>query len=89
LSAHITRYTKRHDDELKQMLKEKGITIAEDLDGRCGPQRGICRDPEGVTHRDYVTHAWTEKSRQGSAGQDGGNARADEDGGRHPVARER
>jgi hypothetical protein len=56
-----TRYTKRHDDELKQMLKEKGITIAEDLDGPLRPGSVVfVETPEGVTHRDYVTHAWTE-----------------------------
>ena len=56
-----TRYTKRHDNELMQMLKEKGITIAEDLDGPLQPGSVVfVETPEGVTHRDYVTHAWTE-----------------------------
>jgi hypothetical protein len=56
-----TRYTKRHDNELKQMLKEKGITIAEDIDGPLRPGSVVfVETPEGVTHRDYVTHAWTE-----------------------------
>ena len=56
-----THYTKRHDNELKQMLKEKGITIAEDLDGPLQPGSVVfVETPEGVTHRDYVTHAWTE-----------------------------
>src|SRR3954454_12675258 len=32
-----TRHTKRHDRELMQMLKEKGITIAEDMDGPLQP----------------------------------------------------
>jgi hypothetical protein len=56
-----THYTKRHDNELKQMLKEKGITIAEDIDGPLRPGSVVfVETPEGVTHRDYVTHAWTE-----------------------------
>jgi len=56
-----TRYTKRHDHELIQMLKEKGITIAEDIDGPLRPGSVVfVETPEGVRHRDYVTHAWTE-----------------------------
>ena len=56
-----TRYTKRHDNELMQMLKEKGIAIAEDMDGPLRPGSVVfVETPEGVTHRDYVTHAWTE-----------------------------
>jgi hypothetical protein len=56
-----TRYTKRHDNELMQMLKEKDIAIAEDMDGPLRPGSVVfVETPEGVTHRDYVTHAWTE-----------------------------
>jgi len=56
-----TRYTKRHDRELMQMLKEKGIVITEDMDGPLQPGSVVfVETPEGVTHRDYVTHAWTE-----------------------------
>jgi len=56
-----TRYTKRHDKELMQMLKEKGISIAEDMDGPLRPGSVVfVETPEGVTHRDYVTQAWTE-----------------------------
>jgi len=56
-----TRYTKRHDNELMQMLKEKGIAITEDMDGPLRPGSVVfVETPEGVTHRDYVTHAWTE-----------------------------
>ena len=56
-----TRYTKRHDNELVQMLKEKGIAISEDMDGPLRPGSVVfVETPEGVTHRDYVTHAWTE-----------------------------
>jgi hypothetical protein len=56
-----TRYTKRHDQELIQMLKEKGIAVSDDMDGPLRPGSVVfVQTPEGVTHRDYVTHAWTE-----------------------------
>jgi hypothetical protein len=56
-----TRYTKRHDRELMQMLKEKDIAISEDMDGPLRPGSVVfVETPEGVTHRDYVTRAWTE-----------------------------
>jgi hypothetical protein len=56
-----TRYTKRHDKELMQMLKDKGIGITEDMDGPLRPGSVVfVQTPDGVTHRDYVTHAWTE-----------------------------
>jgi hypothetical protein len=56
-----TRYTKRHDNELIQMLKEKGIAISDDMDQPLRPGSVVfVETPEGVTHRDYVTQAWTE-----------------------------
>jgi hypothetical protein len=56
-----THYTKRHDKELMQMLKEKGISISEDIDGPLRPGSVVfIETQEGVTHRDYVTRAWTE-----------------------------
>ena len=56
-----TRATKRHDDELKQMLTEKGIAISDNIDGPLRPGSVIfVETPEGVVHRDYVTQAWTE-----------------------------
>jgi len=56
-----TRYTKRHDNELMQMLKKKDIAIGEDMDGPLRPGSVVfVETPEGVTHRDYVTQAWTE-----------------------------
>jgi len=59
--SSYTHYTKRHDDELIKMLKEKGIAISEDIDGPLRPGSVVfVETPEGVTHRDYVTHAWTE-----------------------------
>jgi hypothetical protein len=56
-----THYTRPHDHELIQMLKEKGIAVSEDVDGPLRPGSVVfIETPEGVTHRDYVTHAWTE-----------------------------
>jgi len=56
-----TRYTKRHDQELIKMLKEKGVTVTENMDGPLRPGSVVfVETPAGVTHRDYVTHAWIE-----------------------------
>jgi hypothetical protein len=56
-----TRYTKRHDQELIKMLKEKGVTVTENMDGPLRPGSVVfVETPAGVTHRNYVTHAWTE-----------------------------
>lgn len=56
-----TRYTQRHDQELMQMLKEKGIAISDEMDGPLRPGSVVfVKSPDGVRHRDYVTHAWTE-----------------------------
>ncbi len=56
-----TRYTQRHDQELMQMLRQKGIAISDDMDGPLRPGSVVfVKTPDGVTHRDYVTNAWTE-----------------------------
>jgi hypothetical protein len=56
-----TRYTQRHDQELMQMLRQKGIATTDELDGPLKPGSVVfMKTPDGVTHRDYVTHAWTE-----------------------------
>jgi hypothetical protein len=56
-----TRYTQRHDQELMQMLRQKGIAIADEMDGPLRPGSVVfVKTPDGVTHRDYVTQAWTE-----------------------------
>jgi hypothetical protein len=56
-----TRYTKRHDQELIQMLKEKGIAVSDDMDRPLRPGSVVfVQSPDGVRHRDYVTHAWTD-----------------------------
>ncbi len=57
-----TRYTQRHDQELMQMLRDKGIAVSDDMDGPLRPGSVVfVKTPDGVTHRDYVTHAWTDK----------------------------
>ena len=56
-----TRSTRRHEHELMAMLKEKGIAISDNMDGPLRPGSVVFLEtPEGVTHRDYVTRAWTE-----------------------------
>ena len=59
--SSYTRYTAPRDHELMQMLREKGIAVSEDMDGPLRPGSVRVREtPEGVRHRDYVTHAWTD-----------------------------
>jgi hypothetical protein len=42
------------------ILRDKGIAVAEDMEGPLKPGSVVfVETPEGVTHRDYVTHAWT------------------------------
>ena len=55
------RYTKRHDRELIQMLSDKNIAVSDDMDGPLRPGSVVfVQTPDGVTHRDYVTRAWTD-----------------------------
>jgi hypothetical protein len=58
--SSYTHYTARHDQELMRMLRDKGIAVSEEMDG---PLRGgrvvFVETGEGITHRDYVTRAWT------------------------------
>jgi hypothetical protein len=59
--SSYTHYTERHDRDLIQMLKAKGITVTRDMDAPFRPGSVVfVETPEGVTHRNYVTHAWTE-----------------------------
>jgi hypothetical protein len=59
--SSYTHYTERHDRDLMRMLRDKGITVAENMDGPLKPGSVVfVETPEGVTHRDYVTRAWTE-----------------------------
>jgi hypothetical protein len=58
--SSYTHYTARRDRDLIQMLRDKGIAVSEDMDGPLRPGSVLfVETPEGVTHRDYVTRAWT------------------------------
>ena len=60
--SSYTRSTRRHEHELMAMLREKGIAISDTMDGPLRPGSVVFLEtPEGVTHRDYVTRAWTDK----------------------------
>src|SRR3954452_5629137 len=59
--SSYTRYTKRRDQELIEMLRDKGITVTENMDGPLRPGSVVfVQTRNGITHRDYVTQAWTE-----------------------------
>jgi hypothetical protein len=59
--SSYTRYTKRRDLELMEMLREKGISYREDMDAPLRPGSVVfVQTPDGVTHRSYVTRAWTQ-----------------------------
>jgi hypothetical protein len=56
-----TQGTKRHDDELMRILRDKGIKVTDELDGPLKPGTvAFLPTGEGIRHRDYVTLAWTE-----------------------------
>jgi hypothetical protein len=58
--SSYTHYTERHDRELMHMLRDKGIAVSDDMDRPLKPGSVVfVETPEGVTHRNYVTHAWT------------------------------
>jgi hypothetical protein len=53
--------TKRHDDELARILRDKGIPVVDELNGPLKPGTvAFLATGEGIRHRDYVTRAWTE-----------------------------
>ena len=58
--SSYTHYTAPRDRELMHMLREKGIAVYEDMNR---PMRQgsviFVETGEGITHRDYVTQAWT------------------------------
>jgi hypothetical protein len=59
--SSYTRYTRPHDKDLMAMLREKGVPVSEDIDGPLRPGSAVfVQTPDGVTHRSYVTHAWTD-----------------------------
>jgi hypothetical protein len=56
-----THYTKRRDDALAHILRDKGIPISYQLDGPLKPGTiAFLESGDGVRHRDYVTLAWTD-----------------------------
>lgn len=59
--SSYTRYTRPRDRELMEMLRNKGITVTENMDGPLRPGSVVfVQTRDGVRHRDYVTQAWTE-----------------------------
>lgn len=58
--SSYTQYTAPRDRELMSMLRSKGIGVREDMDGPLRPGSVVfVKTGEGITHRDYVTKAWT------------------------------
>jgi len=58
--SSYTHYTARRDRELMRMLRDKGIAVSESMDGPLRPGSVVFVETgEGITHRDYVTQAWT------------------------------
>src|SRR5262249_52730748 len=58
--SSYTHYTARRNHELMSMLRGKGIAVSEDTDAPLRPGRVVFVETgDGITHRDYVTRAWT------------------------------
>jgi hypothetical protein len=58
--SSYTHYTKPRNRELMSMLRGKGIAVSEDMDAALRPGRVVFVETgDGITHRDYVTRAWT------------------------------
>jgi hypothetical protein len=58
--SSYTRGTARRDRELMSTLRQKGISVSEDMDGPLRPGSVVFVETgDGITHRDYVTRAWT------------------------------
>jgi len=61
LISSYTHYTARRNRELMSMLRRKGVAVSEGMDRPLRPgSAAFVETDEGVTHRDYVTHAWTQ-----------------------------
>jgi hypothetical protein len=59
--SSYTHYTARHDQDLMRILRDKGISVSEDMNAPLRPGSVLfVETPDGVRHRDYVTHAWTQ-----------------------------
>jgi len=60
--SSYTHYTKPRNRELMSTLRGKGIVVSEDMDAPLRPGRVVFVETgDGITHRDYVTRAWTRK----------------------------
>jgi hypothetical protein len=60
ISAY-TRYTKRRDDQLVRILRDRHIVVRRNLKETLRPGTvAFLATGEGIRHRDYVTLAWTE-----------------------------
>jgi hypothetical protein len=58
--SSYTHYTAPRDHELMHMLRDKGIAVSENMDGPLRPGSVVFVETgSGITHRDYVTQAWT------------------------------
>lgn len=59
--SSYTHYTRPRDRELMSMLRGKGISVSESMDGPLRPGSvAFVQTRDGITHRSYVTQAWTE-----------------------------
>jgi hypothetical protein len=59
--SSYTRYTRPRDRELMSILRDKGITVSESMDGPLRPGSVVfVQTRDGITHRSYVTQAWTD-----------------------------
>ena len=60
ISAY-THYTKRRDDQLVRILRDRHIVVRRDLNAPLRPGTvAFLPTGEGIRHRDYVTNAWSE-----------------------------
>ena len=58
--SSYTHYTASRNRELMRMLREKGIAPSEDMNRPLRPGSVFFTETgSGITHRDYVTQAWT------------------------------
>ena len=55
-----TRHNKHRDDTFAKLLRAKGIPVQDELNGSLKPGTVALLSTEGITHRDFVTLAWTQ-----------------------------
>jgi hypothetical protein len=56
-----TSSTERHHGELEKLLNEQEIEVTRELDRKLKPGSVVFLPTVGVSHRDFVTQAWTER----------------------------